>query len=75
MHLKKIINIKLNYKIYNKKLLTIINIFEEWRMYLKESIYLIKILIDYKNLLYFMIIKKFNRRQTRQLEILIKYNF
>ena len=65
IYLKKITNIKLNYKIYNKELLTIINIFEKWRVYLEKSIYLIKILINYKNLLYFIITKKFNRRQTR----------
>ena len=53
---------ELNYKIYNKELLTIINIFKKWRMYLEESIYLIKILINYKNLLYFIIIKKLNWR-------------
>ena len=53
---------ELNYKIYNKKLLTIVNIFEEWRIYLKEFIYLVKILINYKNLLYFIITKKFNWR-------------
>ena len=47
-----------NYKIYNKELLTIITTFEKWRIYLKRFIYLIKILIDYKNLLYFIITKK-----------------
>ena len=62
MHLRKIISVELNYKIYNKELLAIINIFEKWKMYLEEFIYLIKILIDYKNLLYFTIIKKLNWR-------------
>ena len=65
MHLRKITNIKLNYKIHNKELLAIINIFEEWRVYLKGSIYLMKILINYKNLLYFIITKKLNQKQTR----------
>ena len=55
--------------------MTIINIFKEWKIYLEESIYSVKILINYKNLLYFIIIKKFNRRQIRWLKILIKYNF
>ena len=44
-------------------------------MYLEGFIYLIKILIDHKNLLYFIIIKKLNQKQTRQSEILAKYNF
>ena len=60
IHSKKIINIKLNYKIYNKEFLTIINIFKEWRVYLEEFIYPMKILTDYKNLLYFTTIKKLN---------------
>ena len=54
------INTKLNYEIYNKEFLAIINIFKEWRMYLEGFIYLIKVLINYKNLLYFIIIKKLN---------------
>ena len=62
IYFKKIISAKLNYQIYNKKLLIIINIFKKQKMYLKESIYLIKILINYKNLLYFIIIKKFNQK-------------
>ena len=60
IYLKKIINMELNYKIYNKELLTIIDVFKKWKIYLKESIYLIKVLINYKNLLYFIIIKKLN---------------
>ena len=68
-------NVELNYKIYDKELLAIVNVFEKWKVYLKGSIYLVKILINYKNLLYFIIIKKLNWRQTRWLEILIKYNF
>ena len=62
MYLRKIINVELNYKIYNKKFLAIINVFKEWRIYLEEFIYLVKILIDYKNLLYFIIIKKLNQK-------------
>ena len=65
MYLRKIINIKLNYEIYNKELLAIVDIFEEWRVYLEGFMYLVKILIDYKNLLYFIIIKKLNWKQIR----------
>ena len=61
-YLRKIINAELNYKIYNKKLLAIIMAFKEWRIYFKGSIYSIKVLIDYKNLLYFTTTKKLNRR-------------
>ena len=62
IYLKKIISAELNYKIYNKELLTIINIFKKWRIYLKEFIYPVKILINYENLLYFITTKKLNRR-------------
>ena len=55
--------------------MAIIDIFKKWRVYLEGSIYLVKILIDYKNLLYFIITKKLNQRQIRWSEILIKYNF
>ena len=60
IHSRKIISIKLNYKIHNKELLVIVDIFEEWKIYLKGSIYPMKILINYKNLLYFTITKKLN---------------
>ena len=62
---KKIISAELNYKIYNKELLTIIAVFKKWKIYLEGSIYFIKILTDYKNLFYFTITKKLNRRQTK----------
>ena len=61
-YLKKITSAELNYKIYNKELLTIVAVFEEWKIYLKKFIYSMKILIDHKNLLYFTIIKKLNKR-------------
>ena len=54
--------IKLNYKIYNKELLVIIIAFSEKWVYLKESKYFIKVYTNYKNLLYFIIIKILNRR-------------
>ena len=56
------ISVELNYKIYNKEFLAIVNIFKEWRVYLEGFIYLIKILMNYKNLLYFITIKKLNWR-------------
>jgi RNase H-like domain found in reverse transcriptase len=54
------IPIELNYKIYNKKLLVIIKVFRNWRVSLEGSKYPIKVYIDYKNLLYFTIIKVLN---------------
>lgn len=47
---QKIIDIKKNYKIYNAKLLTIIESFCYKRHYLKQLYYNIKLFIDYSNL-------------------------
>ena len=50
--------IKLNYEIYDKKLFIIIQCFEQWYFEFKNFTFLIQVLIDYKNLQYFMIIKQ-----------------
>ena len=55
--LKKLTPAKLNYKIYNKKLLTIIAALQKQKVYLKNTKYLIQIYINYKNLLTFTTIK------------------
>jgi hypothetical protein len=34
--------------------------FKEWRVYLEGLTYLVKVLIDYKNLLYFITTKQLN---------------
>jgi RNase H-like domain found in reverse transcriptase len=46
-----------NYKIYNKKLFTIVRYFKGWRPELQDTYYPIYILIDYCNLEYFMTTK------------------
>ena len=46
-----------NYEIYNKKLLIIIQCFKQWCSEFKRLIFSVKILINYKNLQYFMIMK------------------
>ena len=64
---KKIFFAKCNYKIYDKKLLTIIKAFEKYRFKcFNTSInFLIKILTNYKNLKYFIIFKQLNRKQIK----------
>ena len=44
---KKFTSLKLNYNIYNKKLLAIVNSFKIQRVYLKRFKYKIKVYIDY----------------------------
>jgi hypothetical protein len=59
---RKISPIKGNYDIYDKELLTIVAVFQKWRVYLERAKFPVKILTDYKNLTYFIMIKKLNRK-------------
>ena len=58
----KMILAKCNYEIYDKKLLTIVRVFEEWRLELKDFKFSIEVISNHKNLKYFMFFKSFNRR-------------
>jgi hypothetical protein len=64
---RNLVLIECNYEIYDKKLLTIVRCFEQWRFELLfiEFDVSIKMLIDHKNLKYFMFTKQLNRRQSR----------
>jgi hypothetical protein len=64
-----------NYEIYDKELLTIIRCFEQWRAELQSVEKSINVLIDHKNLKYFMTIKKLNKRQTKWIEFLTEFDF
>ena len=64
IHSHKFIDSELNYKIHNKKLLTIIKAFKQWKTYLKESKNSVQIYTDHKNLIYFTTIKIINQRQV-----------
>ena len=46
-----------NYKIYNKELIVIICMFKEWCSELKDFTYSINVIMNHKNLEYFMFIK------------------
>jgi hypothetical protein len=60
--LKKLSPAKSNYKIHDKKLLAIIRAMEKWRKKLIEVKNPFVVLFDYKNLQYFMIIRKLSER-------------
>ena len=64
-----------NYEIYDKKLLAIIKAFELWKSELENTEKPVQIIIDHKNLEYFMSRKFLNRRQARWSEFLSKFNF
>jgi hypothetical protein len=74
---KNLVSIECNYEIYDKELLTIVRCFEQWRFELlfTESDVLIMILIDHKNLEYFMFTKQLNQKQSRWAQFLIDFHF
>ena len=53
---------ELNYNIYNKELLGIVTALKEWTAFLYGIIKLFKVIINYKNLIGFLTIKKLNCR-------------
>ncbi len=64
---KNLASIECNYEIYDKELLTIVQCFKQWKselLFIKLNV-LIKMLINHKNLKYFMFIKQLNRRQNK----------
>ncbi len=74
---KNFASIECNYEIYDKELLTIVRCFEQWRSKLlfTESDVFVKMLIDHKNLKYFMFTKQLNRRQSKWIQFLIDFHF
>ncbi len=74
---KNLVSIECNYEIYDKELLTIVRCFEQWRSELLfiEFDVSVKVLIDHKNLKYFMSIKQLNRRQSKWVQFLIDFHF
>ena len=72
---KKLSSIQLNYPIYNKELLAIVEAFKEQRLYLSSIVEPIKVYTDYKNLRYFTTTKELSRYQIRQVEFLSEFNF
>jgi len=55
---QKLAPTELNYEIYNKELLIIVRCFKQWCSKLKGLLFLIRVLMDYKNLQYFITIKQ-----------------
>ena len=66
---------EVNYNIYDKELLAIVDLLKHQRIYCSMSKYQVHVITDYKNLTYFTSIKELNRRQVRQVEELANYNF
>ena len=73
--LKQMVPAECNYKIYNKKLLTIIWCFKEWRPELENTAMPVKMLTDHKGLEYFITTKKLTLTQAGWAEFLSEFNF
>ena len=65
---------ELNYEIYDKEMLAIVEAFKHWRAYL-EGASQISVFTDHKNLEYFTSSKVLNRRQARWAELLAHFDF
>jgi len=72
---KSMIFAEINYHIYDKKLLVIIQCFEHWRLELKCIELFIQIFIDHQALKIFMKNKQLSQWQVNYLNILLKFNF
>ncbi len=72
---KSMILAEINYHIYDKKLLVIIQCFEHWWLKLKCIELLIQIFIDHQALKIFMKNKQLSWWQVNYLNILSKFNF
>ena len=66
---------ELNYDIFDREALAIVESMKHWRHYLEGSQHPIQIRTDHKNLETFMTTKILNRRQARWAEFLADYDF
>jgi len=66
--------LELNYDVHHKELLAIFGAFKIWRHYLEGSASPIDVVMDYKNLEYFLTTKVLTRRQARWSEYLSQFN-
>ena len=62
---KKMTSVKQNYIIIEKKMLVIIQPVKKWRKYFKRAKTKVKIITNYKNLIYFQEAKITNRQQVQ----------
>ena len=69
-YLKTIVDVELNYPIYDKEMLAIIFSFQHWRAQLEGAPEPIQVVLDYKALEYFMTTKALTARQAHWVDIL-----
>ena len=71
---RKLSSTEQNYDIHDKKLLAIVIFLKQWRVYAEKTSKFI-IFTNHKNLLHFITIKQFNKRQVRWSKLLKQYKF
>jgi RNase H-like domain found in reverse transcriptase/Reverse transcriptase (RNA-dependent DNA polymerase)/Integrase zinc binding domain/Chromo (CHRromatin Organisation MOdifier) domain/Retroviral aspartyl protease len=74
-HSRKFTAPEINYEIYDKELLAIVNSFEIWRSYLVGAQHRIHVFTDHKNLRFFSTSRVLNRRQARWSMFLSDFSF
>ena len=72
---KSISPVEWNYEIHDKEMLVIVRALEEWRHFVEGAEHRCEIWTDHKNLGYFMMAKKLNRRQARWSLLLARFDF
>ncbi len=72
---KKHNSVECNYEIYDKELMIIVCAFEKWWSEFKDSIYSVEMIMNHKNLKYFMSTKQLSYHQARWSEFLSKFNY
>ena len=72
---RKLIPAELNYEVYDKELLAIIEAFANWRQYLMGAKHSVQVFSDHKTLEYFMKTKTLTRRQARWALFLSEFSF
>lgn len=74
-HARTMIDAELNYDIYDKELLAVVEAFIHWRCYLEGATHTIQVYSDHNSLQHFTTTKQLSRRQARWSERLSAYDF
>jgi len=72
---KSLSNTEQNYEIHDKEMLAVVRCLKAWRYFLEGAVKKFEIWTDHKNLEYFMKAQKLNRKQTRWVLYLSRFNF
>jgi len=74
-HSRKMQPAEMNYEIYDKELLAVVDAFKHWQRYCEGATHQVQVYSDHQNLEYFTTTKLLNRRQARWAQELGGINF